>query len=1014
MTNFDSAFIAVTHLVNDFRANEKHFVSQSYSEADVRNDFINKFFIALGWDVRHEEQKNPYEQEVRVEKPLQIAKAQKRADYAFALAPNYRIVKFFVEAKKPAHDLCSKDYYFQTARYGWNAHTPVAILTDFEELHIVDCRFKPNIDDALTYKIKQFHYSEYADKGKFAEIYWLFSREAVADGSIEKYAAALPKPKGKKAKLTKAVLQSIDEAFLEELDEIRTNLAKSFKKSNEHLSSEELTEATQRTIDRLVFIKFLEDKLIEPDHYVSQFGRRKSAWEDFLTDSRKLDAKYNGVVFKKSLIDSRNIIEPDAKTFAAICDELSHENTPYNFDIIPIHILGSIYERFLGKVVHATDKRVAIEEKPEVRKAGGVYYTPQYIVDYIVKNTVGKLIAGDSPSGKGKTPKQISMMHFADIACGSGSFLITVFETLLDYHKQYYQQNPEQAKKDGCILYEGAYRLSLKQKQEILTNNIYGVDIDQQAVEVTQLSLYLKLLEDETTATANDTWVLFKEKLLPDLNKNIVCGNSLVGTDILNPSFILPFSKGEERGGVDELKLKPMDFENVFPEVMKAGGFDAIVGNPPYVRQELLGELKNYFEKKYEVYHGIADLYSYFIEKAITLLKQGGYFSYIVANKWMRANYGMPLREWMLKQNLVEIIDFGDLPVFKEASTYPCILKVHKTSALNEMTATLVESLDFNYLNEVVERNSFIIKRESLLSSGWNLVSTEKSSLLNKISEKGVPLFQFVDEKIFYGIKTGLNEAFVIDTEIKDRLIKDDPKSEEVIKPFLAGRDIKRYDPLFAEKFLILFQRGITNKNINNAKYANNWLENNYPAIARYLNQFESDAKKRYDKGDYWWELRACDYYNEFEKPKMMLPDISLRGNFALDSEGGIYCVNTAYIIGNSEKYLLGILNSKLMTFYYSSISSTYRGGYLRYIYQYLSKLPIIKLEKQNETYIEMERLVTQMLSTKKQLRQAKTESDKNYLNRKCEQVDKEIDQLVYQLYGLTEEEIRIVEGDNK
>ena len=379
----------------------------------------------------------------------------------------------------------------------------------------------------LTIKLKQFHYSDFTDKEKFTEIYWLFSREAVADGSIEKYADALPKPRGKKAKRTKTVLQSIDEAFLEELDEIRNELAKSFKKNNEHLSSEELTEATQRTIDRLVFIKFLEDKLIEPDHYVSNFGGRKSAWEDFLIDSRKLDAKYNGVVFKKSIIDTRNVIEPDDKTFSAICDELSHENTPYNFDAIPIHILGSIYERFLGKVVHATDKRATIEEKPEVRKAGGVYYTPQYIVNYIVENTVGKLI-------EGKTPRQIAKMRFADIACGSGSFLITVFETLLDYHKQYYQQNPDQAKKDGCILYEGAYRLSLKQKQEILTNNIYGVDIDQQAVEVTQLSLYLKLLEDETTATANDTWVLFKEQLLPDLNKNIVCGNSLIGTDILD------------------------------------------------------------------------------------------------------------------------------------------------------------------------------------------------------------------------------------------------------------------------------------------------------------------------------------------------------------------------------------------------------------------------------------------------------------------------------------------------
>ncbi|MBK9097563.1 MAG: Eco57I restriction-modification methylase domain-containing protein [bacterium] len=1021
--SFDKALETVTELVDDFKTNENHYLNPSYSEADVRNDFINKFFIALGWDVRHETQKNPYEQEVWVEKPVQIAKAQKRADYSFSISPNYRTVKFFVEAKKPAHALENKDYYFQTARYGWNANTPIAVLTDFEEFHIIDCRFRPTIDDALNYKLKKFHYSDYADEEKFREIYYLFSREAISDNSIEKYAEALPKPRGKKAKGLKAVTQTIDDSFLEELDEIRNNLAKSFKKNNAHLSSQELTEATQRTIDRLVFIKFLEDKLIEPDHYVSEFGGRKKAWEDFLIDSRKLDAKYNGVVFKKSIIDSKSIIEPDDKTFSAICEELSHENTPYNFDAIPIHILGSIYERFLGKVVNATDKRVTIEEKPEVRKAGGVYYTPQYIVDYIVKNTVGKLI-------EGKTPKEIAKMRFADIACGSGSFLITVFERLLDYHKRWYINNPEQAKKDGCILVEGTYHLSLKQKTKILLNNVYGVDIDQQAVEVTQLSLYLKLLEDETTATANDSWVMFKEQLLPDLNKNIVCGNSLIGTDILNPTLptgqagsFLPFAKGEDEntslpfvkggieGGLEELKLKPMDFETVFSEVMRNGGFDTIIGNPPYVRQELLGGMKSYFEKKYEVYHSIADLYSYFIEKAISLLNQGGYFSYIVANKWMRANYGMPLREWILKQNLIEIIDFGDLPVFNEASTYPCILRVHKNSTANEITTAIIDSLEFKDLNEVVKNYSFKIKRENLLPSGWNLVSNDKSNLLNKISEQGIPLVEYVDEKIFYGIKTGLNKAFVIDEETKERLIKDDPKSAEVIKPFLAGRDIKRYEPLIGENYLILFPKGMTNQNVGNHKDSINWLKKNFSAIKKHLLEFESEAKKRYDKGDYWWELRACDYYDEFKKPKIMLPDISLRGNFALDAEGGKYCVNTAYIIGNSEKYLLGILNSNLMTFYYGSISSTYRGGYLRYIYQYLAKLPIKQIEKQNETYIQLERLVDQMLEAKKQLQQAKTEGDKNYLQRKCETLDKQIDELVYKLYGLTEDEIKIVEG---
>lgn len=612
---FTEAFQSIRELVSDFKENEKAYLSSDYSEADVRNDFINKFFIALGWDVRHEKQKNPYKQEVRVEKPVAIAKAQKRADYTFYLDPNFRDVKFFVEAKKPAHDITNKDYFFQTVRYGWNANTPLAVLTDFEELIILDCRFRPDINDILNSEIKSFHYTDYAKEDKFKEIYYLFSRESVSENSLEQFSESLPKPRGKAVQrgLFAGGYQSIDESFLVELDEIRNALAKSFKKNNLKLTSEELTEATQRTIDRLVFIKFLEDKSIEPHHFVSEFGVKRSAWEDFITVSAALDAKYNGMVFKKSKIDSKGSVEPDDKTFSKICDDLSHENTPYNFDAIPIHILGSIYERFLGKVVIATDKRVTIDEKPEVRKAGGVYYTPQYIVNYIVNNTIGKLI-------EGKTPKEIAKMHFADIACGSGSFLITVYERLLDYHKRWYLDHPDQAKKEGCILYEGAYRLSLQQKKDILTNNIYGVDLDHQAVEVTQLSLYLKLLEDETTATANETWVLLKEKLLPDLNKNIVCGNSLIGTDILEGNL---FEYPEEK------KLKPLDFENVFPDIMRAGGFDTIVGNPPY------GAELNQIEKDYLNYAfkiQTTDTAALFIDKAYKLLLKKGKLAYIIPN----------------------------------------------------------------------------------------------------------------------------------------------------------------------------------------------------------------------------------------------------------------------------------------------------------------------------------------------------------------------------------------------
>ncbi|MFC2093522.1 Eco57I restriction-modification methylase domain-containing protein, partial [Bacteroidota bacterium] len=730
MTDFKSAFKDVKKLSADFKANERHYLSPGYSEADVRKDYIDKFFTALGWDVNHNIQKNPYEQEVKVEK---TQSNQKRTDYTFFLSPNFKDAKFFVEAKKPQRNLYNKDDYFQTIRYGWNANTPIAVLTDFEEFHILDCRFKPDINSVLQNKNhKQYHYSDYADLDKLNEIYFLFSQEAIADDSLKKYSDTLPKPKGKAPPGTPKVSHTIDEDFLVYIDKVRENLAKSFKKNDANLSSEELTEATQRTIDRLVFIRFLEDKLIEPDNYVSEFGKKGNAWNDFISLSQKLNAKYNGIVFKKHFIDEQNFKGSDKNEFDKICKEISHLNSPYDFNAIPIHILGSIYERFLGKVVHATDKRVKVEEKPEVRKVGGVYYTPKYIVDYIVQNTVGKLI-------KGKTPEEISRMHFADIACGSGSFLIGVFECLLNYHNEYYQSHPDKAKKDGCLEKDGMYILSIKQKQNILHNNVFGVDIDQQATEVTQLSLALKMLEDETTATANDMQVLFHEKILPDLSKNIVCGNSLIGTDILSNNM---FESEEER------KLNPMDFENVFPEIMRKGGFDAIVGNPPY-GAELDNMLRTYLERKSKL--GNTDTAALFLINARRILKNSGKTGYIIPKSFTYASNWAKTRNILLS-DIIQIIDCSR--VWNDVRLEMCIFISDKNSLESSFLSFIRKDQNFipigKIKKELCEEFGFILNgvNSGEVKIGFKLKSQNKSLndfafnqrgciYQNKISEKG-------------------------------------------------------------------------------------------------------------------------------------------------------------------------------------------------------------------------------------------------------------------------------------
>ena len=392
-------------------------------------------------------------------------------------------------------------------------------------------------------------------------------------------------------------------------------------------------------------------------------------------------------------------------------------------------MLGHVYEQFLGKVIRLTaSHRADVDDKPEVRKAGGVFYTPSYIVDYIVEKTIGELL-------KRKTPREVAKLRICDPACGSGSFLLGAYQYLLDWHRDWYidklvpvlidhaASSPEvhallpdspgpgkAAKKEG--IYElpvykawsgdpsklrSDWKLTAAERKRILLNNIYGVDIDKQAVEVTKLSLLLKVLEEESEENVSKQLKLTAERALPSLHHNIRCGNSLVAPDYFDYKQAHPFNMEERK------HVNAFDWMAEFPQVMTAGGFDAVIGNPPYLRQESIKEQKEYFQSRYAVYQGTADLYVYFIEKGISLLREGGIFSYIVANKWMRANYGKPLRKFLLTKQIEEVVDFGDLPVFKDATTYPCILRVSNAQPSREFCVSKVDTLDFPDLAEYVK-----------------------------------------------------------------------------------------------------------------------------------------------------------------------------------------------------------------------------------------------------------------------------------------------------------------------
>jgi hypothetical protein len=1051
--------VEILELVERFERYHESYKSGQYNETQVRREFVDPFFKALGWDVDNVSGYAEAYKEVIHEDAIRVAESARAPDYCFRIGGAR---KFFVETKKPSVNL--KDDIapaFQVRRYAWSAKLPLSILTDFEELAVYDCRIKPDKrDKASQARTLYFNYREYGER--WEEIAGIFSKESILKGSFDRYAET------NKAKRGTA---EVDTAFLEEIAGWRERLAQNIALRNPDLETRELNEAVQSTIDRIIFLRICEARGIE------RYGRLLALLEGERIYSRlcelfrQADERYNSGLFHFQSEPGRE--EPDGLTLGLAIDDrplkeiirsLYYPDSPYEFSVIPAEILGQVYEQFLGKVIRLTEgHRAKVEDKPEVKKAGGVFYTPSYIVQFIVKNTVGRLL-------EGKTPCQLAGLCILDPACGSGSFLIGAYQYLLDWHRDWYVQHllplilagekmssprlqwllpPDDGDSGrGGSLVEriagkrgkkgrragtdrssslglrapslpiymagnGEWKLTTGEKKRILLSSIYGVDIDAQAVEVTKLSLHLKVLEEENDTTVSAQLTLFSERALPDLSNNIKCGNSLIGPDYYE-------GHEQEMKGLDleeRLSVNAFDWQREFPGVFRRGGFDAVIGNPPYVRQEGLGRFKEYFAGHYRVYHGVADLYAYFIERGVSLLRPAGLFSYIVANKWMRANYGQPLRAWLKGQHIEEIIDFGDLPVFARATTYPCILRISREAPAESFSACQVKSLDFFSLSDYVYENRYEIRQTDLDDSGWSLADEKTQALLDKLKGAGMPLGEYVQGKIYYGIKTGLNEAFVIDGATRELLIAEDPKSAELIKPFLAGRDIKRYEQPRSDKYLILMPRGWTREKSGSAKDALGWLKKSYPAIANHLLPFAQAAEKRCDKGEHWWELRACDYYPEFERQKLIYAEIAVKGQFTLDDNRS-FSDTTTYIIGNDSKYLLGLLNSNLWSFLFSKTSSEIRGGFFRWKRQYMSPLPVRTIDPSRpEDVARHDRLVSlveQMLQMHRLLASARTGHERTALERQIEATDGQIDRMVYELYGLTEEEIEIVEAASR
>jgi len=1018
-----SAPDSIRQLVQHFEEQRATYRSEKYKETQVRSDFLDPFFEALGWDVANRSGYAEKYREVIQESSVEVGGQAKAADYAFRLGDK---ALFLLEAKKPAVNIeTHPEPAFQVRRYGWSAKLAINILSNFEQLAVYDCRSKPKLGDPPSLgRVKLVSFREYVEK--WDEISAIFARQAALKGSFDQFADGM---KGKRG------TTEVDDAFLEEMERWRLDLARSIALRNPALSSRQVNTAVQTTIDRIIFLRICEERGIEAEDALRSATDGIDVYQDLVVLFKQADQKYNSGLFhfsdekgQSSFPDTLTLnLKIDDKVLKDILAHLYYPLSPYAFKYISVDILGQVYERFLGKVIRLTAGHQAkVEEKPEVRKAGGVYYTPTYIVKYIVQNTLGELLKDQNAPDQ-----KIKPVRVLDPACGSGSFLLGAYQYLLDWYLDWYSRNEPArwARGKAPALIEGrdGWQLTMDKKKEILLNHIYGVDIDAQAVEVTKLSLLLRVVENPGQLS----WL--GERILPDLGQNIKCGNSLIGPDYYNTGQMPMF------GDEESYRVNVFDWHTAFPQVFAAGGFDAVVGNPPYIRSQLLdNDYKDYYSKFYSTATGTYDIYVLFVEKSIRLMHNNAKCGFILPNKFFTTDYGEGLRRLLGQRKLIEkIVDFEDAQIFEGAGTYTNLLFI-KSGVTNQP--------QYINLGDVYQKNGNT-GLASMLASGqlvfstiqvpedgsrWTLASGEKGSVLIKLQDK-FPPFLNTAPHIFQGLKTSADKVYMLkvfsETEtdvMASNLLGDEFSIEKnILKPVVKGEHIQRYETDLSGNLWIIYPYRI-GENGKATILSQEELISQYPKAWIYLTKYRKTLGAR-DNGVWakrkdWYAYARSQNIGTFLTPKFLVPYMTKRLRADFNYDGLLFFVNITtggygLRVTNSEnpKYLLGLINSKLLDYCIKQMTNRFHGGYFAINKQAIERLPykIINFSDPADAarHARMVKLVEGMLALHKRQADARLPQEKEMLQRQIQATDGQIDRLVYELYGLTEEEIKIVEG---
>lgn len=966
MITKEVAIERIRHLVERFEEQKDFYSCPEYNETLTRRDFIDPFFQALGWDVANEQGYAESYREVIHEDRVRTKGRSEFPDYSFRLPGGKRL--FFVEAKKPSI-VIREDIFpaYQVRRYGWSAQLNISIVTDFEEFAVYDCTQKPRAGDkAATARIKYLRYHDYLREFDF--IWNTFSKERVLKGSFDRFIQSGER-KG---------TMTVDSDFPQSLNRWRKLLASSICRSNPWLNEDELNYAVQHTIDRIIFLRIAEDRGVEP-HTLREDIQQGNYYDNLLAHFKQADEKYNSGLFDHTKDRVTRRIAIDNKTLKAIITDLYYPNSSYEFSVIPVEILGTAYEQFLGKRIKITaSHRARIDEDSEIRKESGVYYTPQYIVDHIVESTVGKLV-------ENKSPKEISRIRIVDPTCGSGSFLLGAYQYLLSYHKKYYaplfNELNRKAGDNSISVYErnvavkernklpltptGELKTSLK--KEILVNNIFGVDQDVNAVEVTKLSLLLKCMEGETTSSIQA--LTFNEHVLPTLENNIKCGNSLVDTNYFDHVY------------EDALNVKPFSWQKAFSSIFAQGGFDAVVGNPPWV--DLKGhpkELVSYYFKYYQTTENRINLYAIFLERELSLLNNNGVLGIIIPSSILYQSSYTRLRKLILdKWNIHSIARLPD-DVFKSVKAETLVMVIgkerkpaglflydrdKKISVISSENCTEYRTVDTKAWK----------KSDDAAFNIYNDPGT--SSILAKIEKGKAELGELCS--ITLGITPYDKYKGHTERQIAKRVFHSNTAKDETFKPLLEGADVKRY----------------------NVKWG---------------------GKEHISYGEWLGAPREQRFFTE---PRILVRQI-ISGNppriYAGYTDEELYNTQSVFNIlvkkeaRLSTKYLLALLNSNLINFYHGhKYLDLSKRLFQKILIQNCRKLPIKKISFKNSDEKQLHDEIVEQAGKLLKLYDLQYKetlmSEMLHREMRINHCEEKLNKLVYKLYDLTPEEITVIEN---